>query len=254
MAGRRQSMSCSGKSGRGKGRGEGRFKKTVLKKRTIEEYQFYVGTSRQAADYESTAEFLINYIKMSFNQGNDIAETLTTMIKINTDDWMPTLKSSWESDDEKVQERENRQFKLQYKAELDKAMKRRRTYNENLYKAYALLWERCAKSMQNKIQARKDYKTSIFNDPINLLQAIKEHSMNYQETRYEMSIIADSIRAVMNLKQKENENLQEYTRQFKIAKEILEFHVSGPLYIPKIVTTLNGYDAGNEEIVKQYTK
>ena len=76
---------------------------------------------------------------MSFDQGNDIAETLTTMIKINTDDWMPTLKSSEESDDKKLKERENRQFELQYKAELDETMKRRRTYNENLYKSYALL-------------------------------------------------------------------------------------------------------------------
>ena len=212
MTGRRQNMSRSGRSGRGKGHGDGRFKKTLPKKKTIENYQFYVGTSRQAADYESTAEFLINHIKMSFDQGNDIAETLTTMVKMETDNWMPILKSSDELDDEQLRERENRQFELQYKAELDEAMKRRRTYNDNLYKAYALLWEKCAKSMQNKIQARKDYKTSIFNDPINLLQAIKEHSLNYQETRYEMSIIADSIRAVMSLKQKDNEYLQDYTR------------------------------------------
>ena len=125
---------------------------------------------------------------------------------------MPTLKSLDEIDDEQVRERKNRQFELQQKDELDEAMKRRQTYNDNLYKAYALLWERCAKSMQNKIQARKDYKTSIFNNPINLLKAIKQHSLNYQETRYEMSIIADSIRAVMNLKQKENEYLRDYTR------------------------------------------
>ena len=88
--------------------------------------------------------------------------------------------------------------------------------------------------MQNKIQARKDYKTLIFNDPINLLQAIKEHSLNYQETRYEMSIIADSIRAVMNLKQKDNKYLQDYTRRFKTAKEIMESHIGGSLFIPKI--------------------
>ena len=211
MTGRRQNMSRSGRSGRGKGHGDGRFKKTLPKKKTIENYQFYVGTSRQAADYESTAEFLINHIKMSFDQGNDIAENLTTMVEIRIDDWMPTLKSSDESDNEKLRERENRQFELQYKAELDKAMERRRTYNDNLYKAYALLWGKCAKFMQNKIQARRDYKKLIFYNPINLLQVIKEHSMNYQETRYEMSIIADSIRAVMNLKQKNNKYLQDYT-------------------------------------------
>eukprot|EP00957_Ditylum_brightwellii_P075620 5747268-Ditylum_brightwellii.AAC.1 len=60
----------------------------------IDDYQFYVGTSRQAATYKGTAELIINNIKMSFNRGNDNAKTLTTLIKAETDDWMPTLKSS----------------------------------------------------------------------------------------------------------------------------------------------------------------
>ena len=50
------------------------------------------------------------------------------------------------------------------------------------------------------------------NNPINLLIAIKEHLLNYQETRYEMSIITDLIRAFLS---KESETLQDYTRQFK---------------------------------------
>ena len=56
--------------------------------------------------------------------------------------------------------------------------------------------------MQNKIASRKDFETRIYNHPINLLKSIKEHSLNYQETRYEMSIITDSIRSIMNAKQK----------------------------------------------------
>eukprot|EP00957_Ditylum_brightwellii_P192926 14689664-Ditylum_brightwellii.AAC.1 len=62
----------------------------------INDYQLYVGTSRQAANYEGTAEFIVNHIKMSFDCGNDIAKNLTTHIKAETDEWMPTLKSSSE--------------------------------------------------------------------------------------------------------------------------------------------------------------
>ena len=107
MTGRCQNMSRNGRSGRGRGQGDGRFKKTIPKRRTIEHYQFYVGTSRQAADYKATAEFLINHIKMNFDQGNDIAETLTNMVKIKTDDWMPTLRTSNEIDDEQVREKKS---------------------------------------------------------------------------------------------------------------------------------------------------
>ena len=57
--------------------------------------------------------------------------------------------------------RENEQFKMEYRAELDQALKRKRMYNDNLFKAYALLWERCAKSMQNKLLAQSDYEDKI---------------------------------------------------------------------------------------------
>eukprot|EP00957_Ditylum_brightwellii_P129795 9900440-Ditylum_brightwellii.AAC.1 len=43
---------------------------------------------------------------MSFNRGNDIAKTLTTLIKAETDDWMPTLKSLSEENGKKLKERE----------------------------------------------------------------------------------------------------------------------------------------------------
>jgi len=56
-------------------------------------------------------------------------------------------------------------------------------YNDNLFKAYALIWERCAKAMQNKLLAFSDYEDEIYNNLIKLLKAIKEHALNYQETR-----------------------------------------------------------------------
>ena len=79
---------------------------------------------------------------------------------------------------------------MEYKAKLDEALKRKRMYNDNLFMAYALIWERYAKSMQNKILARSDYEYEIYNNPIKHLKAIKEHALDYQETCYKMSIIS----------------------------------------------------------------
>ena len=45
---------------------------------------------------------------------------------------------------------------MEYKAELDESMRRIRALDDNLINLYALLWERCAKAMQNNIQARTD--------------------------------------------------------------------------------------------------
>ena len=134
---------------------------------------------------------------------------------------------------------------MEFKSDLDEALKRKRLYLDNMYKAYALLWERCAKAMQNRILSRTDYETKIYNDPIELLKSIKEHSLDYQETRYEMSIISDAFRAVFSTKQKDDENLQDYTRRFKTARDILISHIGGPLVINKFVKTMEGYNETN---------
>ena len=144
----------------------------------------------------------------------------------------------------------NEQSKMEYKAEPDEALKRKKMYNDNLFKAYALIWERCAKAMQNKLLARSDYEDEIYNNPIKLLKAIKEHALNYQETRYEMSIISDAFRALWNTTQKENENLQDYTRRFKTSKDILESHLGGPIQLTKYVKLI----CDDESEIEGYTK
>ncbi len=113
-------------------------------------------------------------------------------------------------------------------------------------KAYALLWGKCAKGMQNKIEFRQDYK-SIQDDPMRLLQAIKEHSLNYQENRYPMSILIDSLRALLNARQREAESLQDYTKCFRVTREVLEAHIGGPIILTRILQSTEDYEDADEE-------
>jgi hypothetical protein len=99
------------------------------------------------------------------------------------------------------------------------------------------------KAMQNTIMSRSNFEGSIYNDPIKLLNVVKEHALNYQETRYEMSIILDAFRALFNVQQKESESLQDYTRRFKTAREILESHLGGQIIFAKFVRTMPKNDA-----------
>jgi hypothetical protein len=66
--------------------------------------------------------------------------------------------------------------------------------------------------------------------------------LNYQETRYEMSIITDAFRSLFTNKQKEGESLQDYTSRFKTYTEILESHLGGPVILEKYVRTMENYD------------
>ena len=57
-----------------------------VRKKGIEDYLFYIGTSKQASDFEISSKFIINYIKRTFERGNDIAESLRTLSIQDTDE------------------------------------------------------------------------------------------------------------------------------------------------------------------------
>jgi hypothetical protein len=105
-----------------------------------------VGSSKQASDFETTSEFLLNSVKKTFDRGNNGTEALRILEPTDTNLWKPALTFSIETD-VSLKAQEDRQYELEYKADLDEFMRRRRAYNDNLFKAYALIWERCAKAM-----------------------------------------------------------------------------------------------------------
>ena len=239
--------------GRGKGRngrGGGPFnnrrnnkgsqgKRSERKKKTLTDYNYYLGNSKQASDYEITTEFIINHIKKTYSDGKDIAKALYDLQPINTNTWRPSLEVSLITGDDAVsnaeRNAENKEYEMIFKQELSRYSSRMTQYEDNLVKSYALIWERCSTAMKNKISNRRDFRNEIYDNPINLLKAIKEHALNYQEYKYSMSIVSDALRNLLHTKQKDNENLQEYARRFRTAEEIFQSHLGGPMVLPKLI-------------------
>ena len=84
---------------------------------------------------------MINHIKKTFDWGNDVTEALRKLETTNTTDWKPTLKAILVRDaTEKATEEEK--IEIKYKAELNDYLKRNRSYDNNIFTAYALIWER----------------------------------------------------------------------------------------------------------------
>ena len=238
------------KKGQGKGKsqakgGNSNATGTTKRKQFVTDFSYYLGSAKQASDYETATEFLINHIKKLYDYGNDIGTALENLEAIDTSVWKPRMQVSSDGDEE-IRANENKQFKIEFKSDYDTYRKRVDTYENNRTKAYALLWERCAKAMKNKIKARSDFE-SIKNNPIFLLRAIKEHALNYQENRYSMSIVLDALRTLLSTKQKEGESLQDYTKRFRVARDVLKSHIGGPIVLTKIVKAMSGYDEADEE-------
>ena len=204
------------------------------KKKNIDDYVYYVGSTRQASDYEITTEFVINHIRKTYSDGEDIATALETLQDIDVKNWKPIIETSLELDDE-IRAIEQKQFDMEYKMEYDDYMKRKKSYKNNKTRAYGLILERCTRAMSQKIQARKNFNDSIKGDPIELLKAIREHCLNYQETKYDMGVLTESMRTLCMTRQKEHESLVDYTKRFKVAADIFTSHIGGPIYFSKIV-------------------
>jgi glutaredoxin-related protein len=119
-------------------------------------------------------------------------------------------------------------------------VKRKQSLKMNSSKSYAFLWEQCTKDMQKRIELNSDFTTIIKGNPIELLKVIEQYAFNYHEHRYEMSIILDAMQMLFNLKQ--GVSLQDYTKSFKTARDVMHSHIGGPLLLTKYVTTMKEYD------------
>ena len=77
------------------------------KSKSLEDYEFCIGSNKQASDFEVTNKFIIIHMQETFDSGKDIAEELRMMNGQNTAKWKPTMSAST-SEDVSTRDRENR--------------------------------------------------------------------------------------------------------------------------------------------------
>ena len=183
-------------------------------RKNLSDYVYKISAAKQASDFSTITKYLINHIRKTYKFGDDIGKALEDKAPFNIP--VPTLKQSNATEAE-MKAMENKSYEILYKAEIEAMVDRKQEYESNIGRAYALLFGQCNKAMQHKIQARMDYESTIKGNPIQLLKAIEEHSISYQENKYEMHIILDAMRNFINLKQADDESLINYTARFKSA-------------------------------------
>ena len=215
---------------------------TPIKKKNLSDYNYYLGTSKQASDYGKTTEYLINHIKKTYDHGKDIATALKNLEEFDLTPLAPTLGTSTKTD-AALRATEEKQFEIDYNKKSERFIIREEQYEKNKDKAYAFLWERCTMSMQNKIQMLSTFEADIEDNPIKLLEQIKIHAMSFQEDRYPMEIIVDSLFSMLHTKQKDKEHLSDYTKRFKVSKDVMKAHIGGPIILTNYIKTLASYDA-----------
>jgi hypothetical protein len=79
--------------------------------------------------------------------------------------------------------------------------------------------------MRNKIKARTNYNNKIKNHIIKLVKAIKEDFLSYQENCYDIAVIFDFLKTLVNICQKEGKTLQDYIKRFHVTRDVFKTQI-----------------------------
>ena len=204
---------------------------------------------QQMVTYDTVKDHIVQQIQKTFKYGNDMAQAIREM-EYDDDNLgggrptrkvidIPTEKDAREALHMTLQI-EQEGYDIEYKEELRKYNIRKDVYEENKVKAYALIFRCCNKTMQNRIEESKDFESVIRDDPLELLKEIKKKMYDPARAKYEYVTLTESLNRILTTKQEDDENLVDYTKRFKQARDILCDTV-GEDILHKFVETTNEY-------------
>ena len=162
---------------------------------TLKDCVFNFGSAKNAGDYASTELFILNHIRKTYKEGEDIALAMEKGADIDFTTLAPTMQlvTADPKTEPALYETQKLQYTEDYKMQTAHYHDRIRLYRQNKSSIAALLMGRCSSSMKSQLQSRTNWE-QIEKDPVPLLAAIREHSLNYDSTKYRMKIILDALK------------------------------------------------------------
>ena len=213
-----------GRSGRGRGRGRGRYQSTNNKSPEIKFYPHGSGKKGQTTTYATVKDHIISYVQRTYRHGQDIAISLRELKKRDLTSEEPTRKISSKTGDDKKLEQDG--FYMRYQAEIKQFLDRQSGLEENLMKAYALIFGTyCSKAIQSRVEEHPDFETTIRDDPIELLKTINILMHDTVRAKYPYASLHDVMMRLFNLRQQEHEHLTDYVKRFKQTKDVVKAHM-----------------------------
>jgi hypothetical protein len=114
---------------------------------------------------------------------------------------------------------------IRFQAELKRYLDRVDTLEQNMHKAYALIFSTYwNKTMQNRIEEHPDFESTIRDDPIELLEKIKVLMHDPIRAKHHYASLTEALIRLMNIKQFEQEQLLDYIKRFKQFHDITKSH------------------------------
>eukprot|EP00980_Cylindrotheca_fusiformis_P016388 scaffold4884_cov97-Cylindrotheca_fusiformis.AAC.1 len=129
--------------------------------------------------------------------------------------------------DDDIRDKKNEILKALHEEDMKQFSTRRDdSLRKNVPTAYAMIYaDFCSSTMQIRIKEHPEFETTIYNDPIELLKAVKMLMHNPVRATYPYLSVTDAWAKLINVKQKEDESLNDYVERFKQVKSVAKSHL-----------------------------
>jgi hypothetical protein len=125
-----------------------------------------IGRDRQTVSYDTVKDHIVQYVQNTYRNGQDAAVSIRNLVVMDLTPHEPTRGKSRDVDataNLKAQAGED----ILYHAERERYLERKDTLEQNLTKAYVLIFSTyCNKTMQNRVEEHPEFKTTIRDDPM----------------------------------------------------------------------------------------
>jgi hypothetical protein len=160
-------------------------------------------------------EYIVQVIQKAYKNGQDTAVSIQDLNKKDLTPLQPTRGVAVTADTAETLQLQ-KGMDIVYQAKLERYLDRKDSLEQNLTKAYALIFSNfCNKTMQNCIEEHPDYETMIRDDPIELLDKIKMLMHDPIRAKYPHASLTEAMSRMLNIKQIESEGLLDYVKRFK---------------------------------------
>jgi hypothetical protein len=183
-----------------------------------------IGRDQQAVSYNTVKDHIVQYVQKTYKNGHDAAASIRNLLVMDLTPHVPIRGTSTQSD-ATVNLKQQAGMDIMYQAKLERYLEGKDTLDQNLAKAYALIFSTyCNKTMQNRTEEHPEFETTIRDDPIELLNKINMLMHDPIRAKYPFAPLTEAISRTLNLKQSENKGLLDYVRRFKD-------HILEPTYL-----------------------
>jgi hypothetical protein len=197
-----------------------------------------IGRDQQAVTYDTVKDYIVQHVQKTYRNGQDAAVSIRNLLVIQE----PNRGRATRTDAaEKLEQQAG--MEILYQAELKRYLDRKYTLEQNLTKAYALIFSTsCNKTMQNQIKEHPEFETTIRDDSIELLNKIKVLMHDPIRAKHTFASLAEAISRMLNLNQSENEGLLDYVKRFKESRDIMKSYVGTDILNKVVENTLEYRD------------